>query len=67
MIAARNNDRSGELPPRMKLHTAHLVLRKISIALRVRISPSMGTHGPYVAIDDVAPEEVLAIARILGD
>lgn len=65
-MAARNNHPSEGRPARLKLHATHSVLRKISIALRVRIGPSMDEHEPYIIIDDVTPEEVLIIAEILG-
>jgi len=66
-MAASDNERNGGRSARLKLHASHSVLRKISIALRVRISPSMDIHGPYIIIDDVTPEEVMVIARVLGD
>lgn len=67
MMATRDDDLSRRLPARLKLHARHSVLRKMSTALRVRISPSMDIHGSYIVIDDVTPEEVSVIAQILGD
>lgn len=57
----------GGLPARLKLHAKHLVLRKISTALRVRINPSMDERGPYIVIDDVTSAEMLIIAQIFDD
>lgn len=57
----------GGTPSHLTLHGPHSVLRKISRALRVRIDPGSDIHGPYVAIDDVTPAEVMIIAEILED
>ncbi len=61
------NRAGGRLPARLKLHAKHSVLRKISTALRVRISPSMNVLGPYIVIDDVTSAEILIIAKIFED
>ncbi len=61
------NRAGGGLPARLKLHAKHLVLRKISTALRVRINPSVDELGPYVVIDDVTSAEILMIAQIFED
>ncbi|MEM5544981.1 hypothetical protein WNY61_19815 [Sulfitobacter sp. AS92] len=61
-------NRAGDGPPaRLKLHAKHLVLRKISKALRVRINPSMDELGPYIVIDNVTSAEILIIAQIFED
>ena len=61
------NRAGGGLPARLKLHAKHLVLRKISTTLRVRINPSMDEFGPYIVIDDVTSAEILIIAQIFKD
>ena len=61
------DEAGGGQPARLQLYARHSVLRKISTALRVRISPSMDRLGPYIVVDDVTSAEVLIVAQILED
>ena len=65
-VGRKGTQGSGLPPPvRIVLHGPHGVLRKVSRALRVRISPGHDIHGPFVVLEAVTADEMAVITEIL--